>query len=137
MNDFACSPIVGNTEPLTGTWVREPAGFSVAPSVFSEKRLTLNVIKTRLHAAACAISREDVPAEWVHHPFAFDSLSASKSGLAPLAVGVLKHSLQDRGQMAEYARALAEAADEANITVRVIINSGSLLVVKQQQRVGG
>ena len=136
VNDFARSPIVGNTEPLSGTWVREPVGFSAAPSVFSEKRLTLNVIKTRLHAAACAISREDVPAEWVHHPFAFDSLSASKSGLAPLAVDVLKHSLQDRGQMAEYARALAEAADEANITIRVIINSGSL-VVKQQQRVGG
>ena len=38
--------------------------------------------------------------------------------------------------MAEYARALAQAADEANITIRVIINSGSL-VVKQQQRVGG
>ena len=136
VDDFARSPIVGNTEPLTGTWVREPVGFSASPSVFSEKRLTLNVIKTRLHAAACAISREDVPAEWVHHPFAFDSLSASKSGLAPLAVDVLKHSLQDRDQMAEYARALATAADEANITIRVIINSDSL-VVKQQQRVGG
>ena len=136
VNDFARSPIVGNTEPLSGTWVHEPVGFSAAPSVFSEKRLTLNVIKTRLHAAARAISSEDVLADWVYHPFAFDSLSASKSGLAPLAVDVLKNSLQDLGQMAEYARALAEAADGANITIRVIINSGSL-VVKQQQRVGG
>ena len=136
LDDFARSPVVGNTEPLTGTWVREPVGFSASPSLLSEKRLTLNVIKTRLHAAACAIPREDVPAEWIHHPFAFDSLSASKSGLAPLAVDVLRHSLQDRDQMAEYARALATAADESNITIRVVINSDNL-VVKQQQRAGG
>ena len=120
VNDFARTPVVGNTEPLSGTWAHELVGFSAAPSVFSEKRLTLNATKARLRAAECSISREDVPADWIHHPFAFGSLSASKSGLAPLAVGVLKHSLQDRGQMAEYARASAEAADEANITIRVI-----------------
>ena len=100
--------------------------------------MTLNVIKTRLHAAACSIAREDVQADWVHHPFAFDSLSASKSGLAPLAVGVVKQSLQDRDQfkLKEYALALVSAADEANITIRVTINAENL-VVKQQQRVGG
>ena len=38
--------------------------------------------------------------------------------------------------MSEYAQALVAAAEEANITIRVTINSGSL-VVKQQQRVGG
>ena len=97
VGDFARTPVAGNTESLSGIWVHEPVGFSAAPSVFSEKRLTLNAIKARLHAAACSIAREDVPADWVHHPFAFDSLSASKSGLAPLAVDVVKHSLQDRG----------------------------------------
>ena len=136
VSDFARTPVAGNTEPLSGTWVHEPVGFSAAPSVFSEKRLTLNVTKARLNAAACSIAREDVPADWVHHPFAFDSLSASESGLAPLAVDVMKHSLQDRGQMSEYAQALVSAADEANITIRVTINAGSL-VVKQQQRAGG
>ena len=53
VNDFARTPIVGNTEPLSGTWVHEPVGFSAAPSVFSEKRLTLNVIKTR--PARCSV----------------------------------------------------------------------------------
>ena len=71
-------------------WVREPIGFSASPSVSSEKRLTLNVIKTRLHAAACSIALEDVPADRIHHPFAFDALSSSKSGLAPLAVDVFE-----------------------------------------------
>ena len=60
---FPRTPVVGNVEPLVGTWVKEPVGFSAVPSVFSEKRLTLNIIKTRLHAAACAIAREGVPAE--------------------------------------------------------------------------
>ena len=136
LNAFARTPVAGNTESLSGTWVHEPVGFSAAPSVFSEKRLTLNAIKTRLHAAACSIAREDVPLDWVHHPFAFDALSASKSGLAPLAVHVVKHSLQDRDQLKEYALALVSAAEEANITIRVTINAGNL-VVKQQQRVGG
>ena len=99
--------------------------------MFSEKRLTLNVIKTRLHAAACSIAREDIPADWVHHPFAFGALFASKSGLAPLAVDVAKHSLQGRDQLKEYALALVSAAEEANITIRVTINSGNLVINQQ------
>ena len=45
VSDFARTPVAGNTEPLSGTWVHEPVGFSAAPSVFSEKRLTLNVME--------------------------------------------------------------------------------------------
>ena len=48
----------------------------------------------------------------------------------------MKHSLQDRDQLKEYALALVSAAEEANITIRVTINAGNL-VVKQQRRVGG
>ena len=136
IGSFARTPVTGNVAPLAGTWVKEPVGFAAAPSVYSEKRLTLNIIKTRLHAAACAIARDDVPAEWTHHPYAFDSLSASKSGLAPLAVDVVAHAIDDREQLSTYALALVAAADEMNITVRVTINVNNL-VVKQQHREGG